>query len=76
MLLLFLQNVSLHKIQGLYTFFKVKFKHFSSTFKGNFQNFPAPYCWGKIHIYRNIYTHVYFFHFLSQLCTLYYAVNI
>ena len=63
--------------QASYTFFKVKFKHFSSTFKGHFQFFPAPYRWGKIHIYRNIYTHFYLiFHFLSQLCTLYYAVNI
>ena len=31
-----------------YIFFKVKFKHFSSTFKGHFQNFPAPYRCGKM----------------------------
>ena len=45
---------ALHFSQGSYAFFKVKFKHFSNTFKGHFQDFPAPYCWGKIRIYRNI----------------------
>lgn len=36
----------------------IKFKDFSSTFKDHFQNFPAPYLWGKMII---------FFHYLSQI---------
>lgn len=35
---------------GFVHIFKVKFKYFTSTFKGSFQKYPSPYCWHKMHI--------------------------
>ena len=37
------ENKRFLRSQGSYTFFKVKFKHFSSIFKVHFLAFPAPY---------------------------------
>lgn len=42
----------------------VKFKHLSSTFKGHFQKFPAPYGWGKIQEYKYLWL---FFHLFSTI---------
>ena len=48
-----------------YTFFKVKFKHFSSTL--NLQNFPAPYRWSKILIYIYILMVIFIFSFFITI---------
>ena len=50
------RNLHLTHPTGFVHIFKVKFKHFSSTLKGHFQNVLVRYRWGKIYIYSNIYS--------------------
>ena len=70
-----------HKYEVISHYYESRNSGFIHIFQGQIQallrvifKIFSFYCWGKI--YRNIHTHDFFLHFLSQLCTLYYAVNI